>query len=67
MTRRSKMEGGPGWHRMKDRLGARRMEEMRQAVLHEQKEALGRARPTPTVKQGRDSYHNYPSPHGRQR
>jgi hypothetical protein len=54
---------GPGYFRMVKRLGAKRVEELRQEVLADQAQALsetGKHRPEPT--QDRESYTTYPPP-----
>lgn len=57
---------GPGYRRMKARLGPERMEEMRLRTLREQDEALARAAARPVKPaapaQDRTSYRGYPKP-----
>ena len=56
--------GGPGWHRMQDRLGLQYMEQMRQRLLQEQHAALAAALAEcapPMTQQDRESYRDYPA------
>lgn len=56
---------GPGFRRMKARLGLERMEELRQQTLREQDAAMARALRAPAARgptQDRASYRDYPKP-----
>ena len=56
---------GPGFRRMKARLGPERMEELRQQTLREQDAAMARALRKSAVRgpaQDRASYRDYPRP-----
>lgn len=52
---------GPGFRRMKARLGPERMEELRQQTLREQREALA-STPERGAEQDRADYRGYPAP-----
>ena len=58
---------GPGYRRMKARLGPEKMEEMRLRVLREQAAALADAQPPAGATQDRTSYRGYPAPRGRKK
>ncbi len=67
MKKQSEVEiEGPGYRRMKARLGPEKMEEMRLRTLREQDEALARAAARPAGRaapaQDRASYRGYPEP-----
>lgn len=61
----SDQTGGPGWRRMRDRLGPVRMEEMRLKTIAEQAEALERATAVAERATDRESYRGYPAPRPR--
>lgn len=57
---------GPGYRRMKARLGSEAMEELRLRALREQDEALAQATPSPVQPAASDraGYRNYPASTG---
>jgi len=65
----SDQSGGPGWRRMRGRLGPERMEEMRLRVLREREEELARTNMLPAADPAtdRDTYRGYPAPRLRPR
>jgi hypothetical protein len=70
MSKTSRPIYGPGFVRMRNRLGSKRMEEIRQDVLRGQKAArsdvLGEDVDKPVVRD-RSSYKDYPAPKGRKK
>lgn len=66
MSKPEASDGGPGFRRMKARLGPERMEAMRIQVLREQEKALAEAlaAPRPAAPQERTTYTDYPAPQG---
>lgn len=61
-------QGGPGWRRMKARLGPEKMEATRLLVLAEQEAALAGARALPApAKTDRGGYSGYPPPRPRRK
>jgi len=58
------MKHGPGYYRMKARLGVDNAETLRLQVLKEQAEALSAVRTSMPAKQDREGYKDYPPPKG---